>query len=74
MLFVYDSKGALLAANDDWDSSLAPVFTKVGAFPLSSSRDAAILLSLDAGSVYTVQMIGVLGATGEALVEVYEVP
>jgi hypothetical protein len=46
----------------------------VGAFGLpAASRDAAVLTSLTPGS-YTVQVSGVGGATGEALVEIYEVP
>jgi hypothetical protein len=46
----------------------------VGAFALpASSRDAALLVTLQPGS-YTVQVSGVGGTTGVALVEVYEVP
>jgi hypothetical protein len=52
----------------------AGTFSAVGAFPLTAgSRDAALLLTLNAGASYTVQVAGVSNATGEALVEVYEV-
>jgi hypothetical protein len=65
---------AAVASNDNWDASLAGTFSAVGAFPLATaSRDAALVTSLAPGS-YTVQVSGVNGGTGEALVEIYEVP
>ncbi|MBL9202099.1 MAG: N-acetylmuramoyl-L-alanine amidase [Opitutaceae bacterium] len=66
---------ARIAENDNWEASLAPVFAQAGAFALApGSRDAAVVLTLAAGRSYTVQVAGAGGATGEALVEVYEVP
>ena len=63
-----------VASNDNWNASLAPTFTSVGAFPLDpNSRDAALVTTLTPGS-YTVQVSGADGGTGEALVEIYEVP
>jgi hypothetical protein len=63
-----------VASNDNWDASLAATFTAVGAFGLTAgSRDAALVTSLTPGS-YTVQVSGVNNGTGEALVEIYEVP
>lgn len=60
--------------NDNWDPSIASTFTAVGAFGLDAgSRDAALLTSLPPGS-YTVQVRGVDNSTGEALVEIYELP
>jgi hypothetical protein len=65
---------AKVAENDNWSGSLAGSFTSVGAFPLDpGSRDAALLADLSPGS-YTVQVRGADGGTGEALVELYEVP
>lgn len=65
---------AKVAENDNWSGSLAASFTSVGAFPLDpGSRDAALLADLSPGS-YTVQVRGADGGTGEALVELYEVP
>lgn len=59
--------------NDDWASALSATFTAVGAFaPVPRSRDAALLVTLAPGG-YTVQVSGVGGAAGEALVELYEV-
>jgi hypothetical protein len=73
-LELYDSAGAKITENDNWNSTLAPTFTAVGAFALdASSRDAALVVSLLPGS-YTVQVRGADGGTGEALVEIYEVP
>jgi hypothetical protein len=64
-----------IAENDDWNGSLAAVFSQVGAFPLTAgSKDAAVVLTLTAGKSYTVQVAGANGGVGEALVEVYEVP
>lgn len=65
-----------IGINDNWggDSPLQSATTTVGAFGLSSSsKDSALLVSLQPGS-YTVQVSGVGGTTGVALVEVYEVP
>ncbi|MSU49391.1 MAG: hypothetical protein EXS37_09950 [Opitutus sp.] len=65
---------AAIASNDNWDAPLAATFNAVGAFGLTvGSRDAALVTSLTPGS-YTVQVSGVNGGTGEALVEIYEVP
>lgn len=67
--------GTRLAANDNWDAALAPVFAQVGAFALpSASKDSAVVVNLAAGRSYTVQVSGVANTVGEALVEVYEVP
>lgn len=64
-----------VAANDNWEAALAAVFQQVGAFGLPpASKDAALLLSINAGTSYTVQVSGADGGTGEALIEVYEVP
>jgi sugar lactone lactonase YvrE len=63
-----------LAENDNWAGALAATFQLVGAFALTpGSRDAALLTTLAPGS-YTVQVSGADGGTGEALVEIYEVP
>jgi hypothetical protein len=80
-LAIFSSTGTRLAENDNWGTRVgtatlatAPIFSAVGAFPLNGgSRDAALLLTLTAGSSYTVQVAGVNNTTGEALIEVYEV-
>ncbi len=72
--------GVTVAANDNWHDAanavaVATAAAQVGAFALSpASRDAALLLSLPPGS-YTAQLSGTgASLSGQALVEVYEVP
>lgn len=73
-LTLYDG-GTAIAANDDWSTSLAPTFETLGAFALDpGSKDAALLVTLQAGKPYTVHVSGVNKTTGEALVELYLVP
>jgi hypothetical protein len=65
-----------VASNDNWGGSatLKSAFETVGAFSLpDASKDAAIIVPLQPGA-YTVQVSGVDGATGAALVEIYELP
>jgi hypothetical protein len=73
-LEVYDATGRRLADNDNHEASLTSVFASVGAFAFASaSADAALILFVPPGS-YTAQVSGVAGATGAALVELYELP
>jgi len=73
-LEVYNTAGVKVTENDDWSASLAPVFASVGAFALDNgSKDAAVLIALPPGG-YTAQVKGADGGTGEALIEVYEIP
>jgi N-acetylmuramoyl-L-alanine amidase len=74
-LEIFDSTGSKIAEDDNWNPALASTFASVAAFPLpAGSRDAALLLTLAAGRSYTAQVSGVGSASGEALVEVYELP
>ncbi|MDP3072025.1 MAG: DUF1800 family protein [Opitutaceae bacterium] len=75
---ITDTAGRQIAggANDNWESAgaatLAAAFAQAGAFPLQAgSRDAALVLDVPPGN-YTIQVTGVAGATGTALVEVYD--
>ena len=64
------------AQNDDWGGGpvLTDVFSRAGAFALTStSRDAALLMSLAPG-VYIAQVRGANATSGLALLELYEVP
>ena len=73
-LEIFDGNGAKVVENDSWNASLAAVFSSVGAFALpAGSRDAALVVSLPPGS-YTAQVSGVGGLTGDAIIEVYELP
>ncbi len=72
---VFDAGGTVIASNDNWASSLTPTFDNVGAFHLlDASKDAAMVVTLQAGKSYTVQVSGVGGTTGEALIEIYLMP
>lgn len=75
---VLDSNQQEVAANDDWAlmaaSEKRTAAAQVGAFALDEgSLDAALLVTLQPGA-YTVQMDGFNGASGDGLVEIYEVP
>jgi hypothetical protein len=73
-LEIYNAAGLKIAENDSWNALLQPLARSVGAFDLTlGSRDAALLLTLAPGT-YTAQISGSGGTTGEAIVEVYEVP
>lgn len=73
-LEIYNAAASKVAENDSWNALLQPVARSVGAFDLTiGSRDAAIMITLAPGA-YTAQISGIGGTTGEALVEVYEVP
>lgn len=76
----------LLRENDDWDApssgqaALRAAAAKVGAFEIEdrdpvtgAGIDSAMLITLQPGS-YTAKVSGFDGATGIALVEIYEVP
>jgi kumamolisin len=63
----------IVASNDNWDSSLTPIFDQVGAYHLTAgSKDAALLVSLPPG-VYTAQIHGANSGTGDGVVELFEV-
>jgi hypothetical protein len=85
---LYDAKQLLVAKNDNWGtpqpltaaqvlgsaSDIATAGTAAGAFPLQSgSTDAVLLLTLNPGA-YSAVVTGVNGASGAAMVEIYEVP
>ena len=67
---LFGSNQALIAANDDWDSSLVTSFNSVGAYSFNSgSRDAALVQQLD--GAFTVR-VGGTGDGGAVLVEAYD--
>jgi hypothetical protein len=68
-----------IATNNEWRGSdqaeinrLEGARLTVGAFPLASTGDAALLVTLPAGN-YTLQVRGVGAGSGIALAEIYEV-
>jgi uncharacterized protein (DUF1800 family) len=81
-LTVLNSSNAVVATNDDWGTpvgttalnatTLSAMFAQVGAFALpSGSKDAAFVADFTPGN-YTIQVSGVGGSTGVALVEIYD--
>jgi hypothetical protein len=66
-----------ISSNDNWGglTQLSAAATAIGAFPLvgTTGKDAAILITLPPG-VYGAKVSGVGATTGNALVEIYEVP
>jgi hypothetical protein len=88
-LTLFDSGGNVIATDSGWQnapargsstvnasvsSATSAIFTLVGAFQFApNSADSALVASLPPGA-YTAQVIGPNNATGQALVEVYEVP
>jgi protocatechuate 3,4-dioxygenase beta subunit len=72
-LEIFNAAGTVVSSNDDWASALAATFTQAAAFALNTgSKDAALVVTLPAGASYTAVVSGVNGATGEAMVEIYD--
>jgi hypothetical protein len=74
VLTIYDSKGSVIASNDNWQSDRNNVvfLPKNGLAP-PNPFDSALVLHLPAGA-YTAIVRGANGATGNALVEVNQLP
>lgn len=76
---IYGSASATtpIASNDNWagDAAVAAASAASGAFALANvtSKDAALIVTLAPGT-YTARVGGVAGATGTALLEIYDVP
>ena len=78
---IFNDKAVIIAggSNDNWDSgtaantaAVAAAVAQAGAFPFpAGSKDSALLIDLAPGS-YTIQVAGVGGTGGVALVEVYD--
>jgi len=69
---VYDGS-TKIAENNDYSGTLAPAFGPVGAFGLpANSRDAALLIELDAGRGYSIHAFSNDGQGGIVLFEVYD--
>lgn len=75
---LFDANQAVLASNDNWDSSgtatLQAAFASTYAAPLTQgSRSSAMIITLNPG-LYTAQLKGNGGATGSGLLEVFVMP
>jgi alkaline phosphatase len=78
VLRLCNSAGAEIASNNNWSDSnaaaIAAAASSVGAFALPlDSKDATLLVTLPPGR-YSVQLVGNGNTTGNALLEVYEMP
>jgi len=71
VLTIYDSNGALIATNDNWQDDIHSLDVQQNGLAPSNALESAIVLHLPAGA-YTAVVSGVNGATGNALVEVYD--
>lgn len=71
LLELHDATGAVIATNDDWQSSQSAQISGSGLAP-SDPRESAIFATLSAGN-YTAVVRSSDGTTGTALVEVYSV-
>ncbi|HEU5081551.1 MAG TPA: MBG domain-containing protein [Opitutaceae bacterium] len=87
-LKVYDGDGTVVAQNDDWGtpatvqagqtaasaSAISATTQAIGAFAFApASKDAALVVTLAPGA-HTAVVSGLPGASGVALIEIYEVP
>ena len=71
MLTIYDSKGSVIATNDNWQDDNNAINVQRNGLAPPNALDSAIVLQLSAG-VYTAIVRGANGATGNALVELYD--
>jgi hypothetical protein len=77
-LTVFNAAGAMIAANDDWESvaggiAVKDAVAKTGASPFAvGSRDAAAVVEFSPGA-YTVHVASADGESGVALIELYSV-
>lgn len=76
VLRIHAANGTVLAENDNWanDSAVSTAVQQSGATVFAAnSLDAALVLTLEPGA-YTAVVSGAHATTGNALVEVYELP
>jgi PKD repeat protein len=72
VLELHDANGTTVAVNDNWQDSQGNEIQQTGLAP-TDSHESAIMASLQVGS-HTAIVRGVNGSTGNALVEVYNLP
>jgi len=70
VLTIYDSKGSAIAANDNWQNDNNALDVQRNRLAPPNALESAIVLHLPPGA-YTAVVRGANGATGNALVEVY---
>ncbi|MEY2504620.1 MAG: hypothetical protein QOG27_900 [Verrucomicrobiota bacterium] len=70
ILELHDATGAIVASNDNWRSTQQTALIAAGLAP-ANDLDAALITTLSTGN-YTAVVRGANNATGQALVEVYD--
>ena len=70
-LTIYDSTGTAIATNDNWQDNVNAIDVQRNGLAPPNPSESALVLRLPAGS-YTAVLRGASGATGNALVEVYD--
>ena len=71
VLTIYDSKGSAIASNDNWQQNNNRIYIQRRRLAPPNLLESALVLHLPAGA-YTAVVRGANGATGNALVEVYD--
>jgi arylsulfate sulfotransferase len=71
MLTIYDSNGATIAANDNWQDDQNAIDISENGLGPTDAAEAAIVMYLPAGA-YTAVVSGADGGTGVGLVEIYD--
>jgi uncharacterized repeat protein (TIGR03803 family) len=71
-LVIYNADGTSIATNDDWRDGQESELISLGLAPLDD-RESAVIVSVSSGR-YTAVVSAPNGATGIALVEVYDIP
>ncbi len=71
VLTIYDSSGSVIASNDNWLDNVNWIDIQKNALSPPNERESALVLHLPPGG-YTAIVRGANGATGNALVEVYD--
>ena len=70
-LDIYDSTGSVIASNDNWQDNINSTDVQKNGLAPPNALESALVLHLPAGA-YTAIVRGANGATGNALVEVYQ--
>ena len=71
ILTIYDSNGSAIATNDNWQNDNHAMDVQRNGLAPPNALESAIVLRLPPGA-YTAVVRGANGATGNALVEVYD--
>jgi arylsulfate sulfotransferase len=70
-LTIYDSSGSAIASNDNWEVDPNAILVQKNGLTPPNAFESALVLHLPAGA-YTAVVRGANGATGNALIEVYD--